>query len=234
MDLLQRGAALFDKFDLVLDRAIRERTDREAQVAAAIQSLHSIGTHVRLSKNQLLAPNSDNTFPKYWAGGHVYSAVIEEIVQNGVEPSSRSALAQEFLNAIKSNTMHFGGSFYIWRMKVQVPSGLTYALPPYQDVNTSSGESTLGCVIKHISGLLPTGAMFSGTQPAPAGAQLIIRRNQNWHGGRHHTYSLMHGIFEGKPGQESEFLIALPGMVTGYVPDGEGWGNFPYLNQSEV
>lgn len=42
MDLLQRGAALFDKFDLVLDRAIRERTTREAQVTEAINSLKTI------------------------------------------------------------------------------------------------------------------------------------------------------------------------------------------------
>jgi hypothetical protein len=232
--LLERATQLFDKANEVLDRAIAERTTREAQVQQGLNTLHGIGTHLRLSKNQALAPNADNTYPAQWAGGHVYSAVIEEFVVGGVNPSARSALAQEFLNAIKSNTTDFGGNFWIWRMKVRIPVGEMYALPPYQRANTSSGESTLGCVIKHISGLQPAGAMFSGTKPAPAGAQLIINRNQNWDGGRHHTYSMMHGIFNGTAGQESEFLIALPGMVTGYVPDGDGWGIFPYVNQSEV
>ena len=212
--------------------------DAESRVAAleevAKNKLYGIGTHLRLSKNQVLEPNAAGTFPKDWAGGHVYSAQVLEFVENGVSPSERSDLAKEFLNAIKSNTQYFVSSFYIWRMKVRIPAGGTSALPPYQCVNTSSGESTLGCVIKHISGLPPAGSMFSGTQLAPAGAQLILNRNQNWHGGRHHTYSVMHGMFNGTNGQESEFLIALPGMVTGYVPENDGWGNFPYVNQSEV
>lgn len=91
----------------------------------------------------------------------------------------------------------------------------------------------MGCVIKHISGMTPNGAMFGGTQPAPAGAQLILNRNQIWSGGRHHSYSLMHGIFSGSQGDEAEFLIALPGIVTGYVQASDGWGNFPYLNSIE-
>jgi hypothetical protein len=232
--LQETNQKLYEVCSDILDQAIGEKAARDAQVQQGLNTLRGIGTHLRLSKNQALAPNADNTYPKEWAGGHVYSAVIEELVVGGVNPSARSTLAQEFLNAIKSNTSELVSNFWIWRMKVRIPVGGKYALPPYQLANTSSGESTLGCVIKHISGLQPDGAMFSGTQPAPAGAQLIINRNKNWNGGRHNAYSMMHGIFNGTAGQESEFLIALPGIVTGYVPDGEGWGVFPYVNQSEV
>jgi len=206
----------------------------KSQLETTEKALRGIGTHLRLSKNQVLEPTSDGSFPKYWSGGHIYSAVVEEIVNSGVPPEQRSALAQEFLAAIKSNTLHFNSSFYIWRMKVRVPVGLTYALPLYQVANTSSGESTLGCVIKHISGMQPRGSMFSGTQIAPAGAQLILNRNEIWHGGRHHSFSMMHGVFNGNSGDEAEFLIALPAMVTGYVRAEDGWGNFPYFNQSEI
>lgn len=220
----------------------------DAEVAAAIAAAAALedsedtaedvaqrrlGTHLRLSKNAILTPNAAGTFPEGWGIGNIYSATIEEHVQNGVDPSTRSALAQEFLTAIKSNAQYFQGDFYIWNMKIRVPAGSTYALPMYQEVNTSSGECTLGCVIKHISGMQPVGAMFNGAQVAPAGAQLIINRNQIWNGGRHHSYSIMHGMFLGNPGDESEFLIALPAMVTGYVLAEDGWGNFPYLNQTE-
>lgn len=196
--------------------------------------LKRIGTHLRLSRNQALEPNSDGSFPKNWAGGGIYWAAVEEIVHNGADPATRSALAQEFLNAINSNYDYLGSSFWIWRMKAKIPTGATRQIGFYQGVNTSSGESTIGCVIKPISGPLPVGAMFSGTKPAPAGAQLILNRNVTWSGGRHHSYSMMHGFFDGNPGDELEFLIALPGIVTGYVPDGDGWGNFPYVNQGEL
>lgn len=206
----------------------------DAEDLAENNELRALGTHLRLSKNAILAPNASGTAPEYWGMGNIYSAVVEEQVIKGQDPASRSALAQEFLNAIKSNTEHFQESFYIWRMKIRVPVGATIALPLHQYVNTSSGESTLGCVIKPISGMQPVGAMFNGTQAAPAGAQLILNRNPIWGGGRHHSYSGMHGIFVGSPGDEAEFLIALPAMVTGYVRAEDGWGNFPYLNQSEV
>ncbi len=206
----------------------------DAEDAAEDNALKALGTHLRLSKNAILAPNAAGTAPEHWAMGDIYSAVVEEQVLMGQDPATRSALAQEFLNAIKSNTTAFGSNFYIWRMKVRVPPNATHALPLYQYANTSSGESTLGCVIKHISGMQPVGEMFNGTQPAPAGAQLILNRNKNWDGGRHHSYSWMHGGFLGNPGDEAEFLIALPAIVTGYVRAEDGWGNFPYLNQSEV
>jgi len=206
----------------------------DAEDAAEDNALKALGTHLRLSKNAILAPDAAGTAPEHWSMGDIYSATVEEQVLNGQHPATRSALAQEFLNAIKSNTYYFGGNFYIWRMKIRVPPNATYALPLYQYANTSSGESTLGCVIKHISGMQPSDAMFDGAQPAPAGAQLILNRNQSWDGGRHHSYSLMHGRFYGNPGDEAEFLIALPAIVTGYVRAEDGWGNFPYLNQSEV
>lgn len=206
----------------------------DAEDAAEDNALKALGTHLRLSKNAILAPNAAGTAPEHWAMGDIYSAVVEEQVLDGQDPATRSALAQEFLNSIQSNTPYFLGNFYIWRMKIRVPAGRTYAVPLHQRANTSSGESTLGCVIKHISGMQPVGAMFNGTQPAPAGAQLILNRNQNWSGGRHHSYSMMHGTFLGAEGEEAEFLIALPAMVTGYVRAEDGWGDFPYLNQSEV
>ena len=206
----------------------------DAEDAAEDNALKALGTHLRLSKNAILAPNAAGTAPEHWAMGDIYSATVEEQVLTGQDPATRSALAQEFLNAIKSNTTNFASNFYIWRMKIKVPVGETAALPLHQHANTSSGESTLGCVIKHISGMQPSGAMFAGAQPAPAGAQLILNRNQNWDGGRHHSYSRMHGYFYGNPGDEAEFLIALPAIVTGYVRAEDGWGNLPYLNQSEV
>ncbi|MFI0399665.1 MAG: hypothetical protein ACH34X_11315 [Thiolinea sp.] len=206
----------------------------DAEDAAEDNAIKALGTHLRLSKNAILAPNAAGTAPEHWSMGDIYSATVEEQVLNGQDPATRSALAQEFLNAIKSNTSYFASNFYIWRMKIRVPPNGTHALPLYQRANISSGESTLGCVIKHISGMQPDGAMFNGTEPAPAGAQLILGRNKIWSGGRHHSYSMMHGVFFGAEGEEAEFLIALPAMVTGYVRAEDGWGNLPYLNQSEV
>lgn len=206
----------------------------DAEDAAEDNALKALGTHLRLNKNAILAPNAAGTAPEHWAMGDIYSAVIEETVVSGSAPASRSALANEFLDAIKSNTHHFGGNFHIWRMKIKVPVGGAGALPLYQATNTSSGESTLGCVIKHISGMAPVGLMFNGASVTPAKAELILNRNAVWDGGRHYSHSWMHGYFFGNPGDEAEFLIALPAIVTGYVRAEDGWGNFPYLNQSEV
>lgn len=202
-------------------------------VSDATARLHDFETHVRLSKNIILEPSTDGLFPNHWAMGLVYWAAIEDFVQNGIVTSQRSVLANEFLAAIKSNSMSFGSSFWIWRMKAKIPAGATYAHLFYQWTNTSSGESTAGCVFKHISGLVPGRNILNGAT-ANSSAKLLLARNINWNGGRHHSYSMLHGGISGNAGEESEFLIALPAIVTGYVPENAGWGLFPYLNQSEV
>jgi hypothetical protein len=212
--------------------AATQATDLELSDSA--KALRKLGTHLRLSKNAVLTANAAGTAPEGWGMGDIYSAVIEDTVINGSAPASRSALANEFLDAIKSNTHYFGGNFNIWRMKIRVPTGASGAMPLYQVANTSCGETTLGCVFKHISGMTPKGAMFNGASVTPAKAELILNRNAVWSGGRHHSYSMMHGYFYGNPGDEAEFLIALPAIVTGYVDHEDGWGNFPYLSQSEA
>lgn len=226
MDLLQQGAALYQKVGELIDKYGGEQAARQAQVEKGIATLHSLGTHLRLSANQALIGNSDKTFPLHWSAGMTYSATPIEYVQTGVVPKNRSALAQEFLSAMDSNTQYFQGGFWIWRLitkNTRTDGGSNYGMYQHTPFN---GTVTIGAIVKHESGLVPSSMWCNGLI---AGDRARVCKTHVV-GNNHNGYTHIHPMLGGELNAESSVLVALPAIVTGYVPDNH-WGQYRYIAQ---
>ncbi|WP_125720066.1 hypothetical protein [Pseudoalteromonas rubra] len=231
--------------DSALNAAIstsKSKTDQHlAKVDTQLSQYMESQSHFRVTKNQVLLPNEDGSFPKDWSLGDLVQARLVETVESGVEPGDRSKLAQEFLSAIGSNTKHFARNFNIWEMEykphrsiengqsdpVKAPS-----LMMYQYVRRPT-YVTCAAIVKHIRGAVPIGVWCGGLEanaPAKVCGGGITHNNRNF-------YTMCHPYIHGTHLDMSEttvIQIALPAVVTGNVPIANAWGQFPYLGDSSV
>ncbi|WMN59266.1 hypothetical protein NI389_13760 [Pseudoalteromonas xiamenensis] len=205
------------------------------QVNGFINSQRAKQSHFRLTKNQALIPNADNSFPLHWSSGYVKSAKLVETVSTGVEANARSPLAREFLRAINSDTQYFAGSFNIWELEYQPNRGgeqkNLYAYLMYQYFRRPT-EVTVGAIVKHIKGVVPNSYWCQGlkaNEEAKLCGMYIGADSRN-------TYSHCHPYVagEGRPETETGIIqVALPAVVTGDVPLDKAWGQFAYLGDAD-
>ena len=200
-----------------------------AKVESQLSTFVDAQSHVRLTKNQALRPNDANTFPANWSSGYVIRAEKIERVATGVEIVERSALAQEFLSAINSNSKYFAGSFDIWELEIEPhrDSGTRSAFAMYQYYRAPS-TVTVAAIVKHISGVVPVSHWCHGlkaNEPAKlCGYTRKIGTSRN-------HYSHCHPMVNGTGQNEKTIIqVALPAVVTGEVDLSKGaWGQFPYI-----
>ncbi|WP_105168560.1 hypothetical protein [Pseudoalteromonas sp. T1lg23B] len=207
------------------------------QVNNYINSARDKQSHFRVTMNQALVPNDEQTFPKYWSGGFVKNAKVIETVTTGVEPEQRSALAREFLQAINSDRKYFANSFHIWELEYYPnrrgeQSNLSaYLMYQYFRAPT---YMTSAAVVKHIKGIVPNGWWCQGLKAGEVaklcGQAFSVDSTRNIYS---HCHPYVHG--EDKPETETGIIqVALPAVVTGDVDLSKGqWGQFPYLGDAD-
>lgn len=195
-------------------------------------------SHFRLTKNQALIPNADSSSPAHWVTGFIKSARIVETVKSGVEPQNRSEIAREFLSAINSDRQYFAGRFNIWEIE-QRPhinnEAKTYAYGFYQYFRMA-GNCTAGAIVKHVSGPVPYGWFYTGLGSGEAAK--VCTFHITWgETGIRNQYSYCQGYVKNPTGDyetdTTKVLIALPAVVSGHVPVGTGWGQFPYVGATD-
>ena len=216
--------------------ALNDLASRANNVIANVESYladaRDTQSHFRLTKNQALRASEGGGYPVNWSTGYIKSAQIIERVKTGDEPSTRSALAQEFLSAINSNTKNFAGSFDIWELEIYQNRNngqdSSYFLYQYFRAPTTV---TIAAIVKHISGVLPHGSWCHGlemNQPAKlCGQYRGVSDNRN-------AYSHCHPFINGDgQGETTVIQVALPAVVSGKVDLSKGaWGQFPYIGEN--
>ncbi|CAH9057600.1 hypothetical protein PSECIP111854_02031 [Pseudoalteromonas sp. CIP111854] len=207
------------------------------QVNNYINSARDKQSHFRVTKNQALIPNDEETFPKFWQAGFLKSAKVVETVITGTETEQRSALAREFLQAINSDRKYFAGNFKIWELEYypnrRGEHSNQYAYLMYQYFRVPT-YMTIAAVVKHIKGVVPDNWWCHGLA---AGEPAKLCGHTYGVGATRNVYSHCHPYVrgEGKPETETGIIqVALPAVVTGDVDlSKKQWGQFPYLGDAD-
>ena len=239
-ELIRSNTELKSYFEGVRGAIDRKVADADKRVDGFIAGARGEQTHVRVTKNQELKPNSAGSFPEFWSGGYTKRATLLEKVSTGVEPTQRSRLAREFLRALNSDTKYFAGSFYIWELEIY-PNRATngqpdvYSYTMFQYVRAAQ-TCTQGAVVKHIRGLVPYSHWCTGLK-ANEEAKVCMSHVKWGTNTDRNRYTHCHPYVNGKNLSSTEtsvIQVALPGVVTGLVPSGSGWGQFPYLGNADI
>lgn len=201
----------------------------ELRVDEYIAGARSEQGHWCFTENQELEPNEPGTFWNLWSSGAIVSAQILETVVPGVAPADRSPLAREFLRAVNSDVSHIASTFRIWEIVISAPNGSTRHLP-YQKIQPA-GTHTAGAVVKHISGPVPTGWWCQGLQ-AGESAKICISQVDYGRLSARNVYTFTHPVVTGPETENCVIQVAMPAVVSGYLPAGTGWGLFPKIASS--
>lgn len=227
------------KIDEALAGQERRVGEMRADVDGYIASARGEQSHFRLTKNQKLIPNAAGDFPAHWVRGYIKSARVAETVKTGVDPHSRSELAREFLRAVKSDAKYFAGSFDIWELELRPhrnDAAKTQSYGLYQYFRFA-GDCTAGAIVKHVSGVVPHAWFYNGLKAGEVAK--VCTMHMNWgSAGYRNSYSHCHGYVNNPTGDyetdTTTVLIALPAIVSGRVPEGTGWGQFPLIGAKDA
>ncbi len=226
-----------DKIQQINQVTEQTQAELKAKIDSFIAASRDKQSHFRLTRNQVLTPNTASTMPEFWSGGFVKTAKLIETVTTDVVANQRTPLAREFLQAINSDRQYFAGSFNIWELEY-------YPNQRGDDINSnayimyqyfrSSNYYTVGAIVKHIKGIVPNSFWCHGLE-ANKPAKLC---GYNASLGGRNFYSLCHPYVPGGGRPETEtgiIQVALPAVVTGDVDLSNGdWGQFAYLGSADA